>query len=169
MSSDSKGSVSGRLTADSTTLQTWLVSPWMLLYGSSSVRIGAQLGGMTSLMRGAARWRTSDVRTDLPNAWSDSVNERSANGTYAEDADLSASTSALWVQVALGGRVSSAGVGEAEAVLRWSTKDLGVLVASRSVDVQPFVNSGEVAIVPLGRAPALSTAGVMGAFVVSGL
>ncbi len=44
-----KNRVSAQITASDTAVQTVLVGPWALLYGSSTVRIGQQLTAMTAL------------------------------------------------------------------------------------------------------------------------
>jgi hypothetical protein len=127
--------------------------------------------GLTTNMRAKLRYRTADVLTSRPNAWNDSSTSRSSNGTYVEDVDLSAVTTALWVQAGIGvATASSAQVGEALATLRSSTKGLGQVVAADKLEIGPDINTSQTGHQAIG-APfsALGLAAVMAGVVATGV
>jgi hypothetical protein len=150
---------------------TGVQTPWMLMYPGTNLRVWAELRAATTNFRGVLRWRTADVLTSQPNAWQDSATTRSTNDEFVEDFDISASTSSLWVQAAIGVKTASSGqAGEAFGRLRASLSGDGAIVASETVQVEPTINTSQNAYLPIGGLfSALDLAGVMAGYVVTGV
>lgn len=161
---------SRQVVALSTTYSTGITLPWTLIYGESKVRTMLELGAVTGNLGAKVGFRTAEVRTDAPDAWSTIEGTvRSADGAFVQDLDVSAVTGKLWVQFRTGVALTGGTAAEAWARYRIVTRRNAVLLATRTIEVQPTVNSQGDAYVPVGRpSAALGVAGLMFAFVYSG-
>lgn len=163
--------VARQVVAQSTTFSTGVTLPWTLVYGESKIRTMLEVGAVTGNFGAKVGFRTAEVRTDRPDAWSTVEGTvRSTNGSFVQDLDVSAATGRLWVQFRVGvGLTAGTAAAEAWARCRIATRRNAVLLATRNIDVQPSVNPQGEAYIPVGRpAAALGATGLMFAFVYSG-
>lgn len=163
--------MSRQVIAVNPTYSTGITLPWTLIYGESTVRTMLEIRAVTGNFGAKVGFRTAEVRTDAPDTWSEIEGTvRSTNGTFVEDLDLSSVTGKLWIQFRVGvGLTDGAAAAEAWARYRIATRRNAVLLATRAIEVEPIVNSGENTYIPIGRVSgALGAAGLMFAFVYSG-
>ncbi len=160
--------LTAQLGSTDTAYRTMLTTPWMLLVGSDSLRVTTSIEARSGGYRHPARYRTADVSTRFPSAWTDSSNVRSTEDCWAEDFS-SITAGPLWVQAGLAVS-SSSGAGEALASLQASTSSAGQIVAARTLQIEPTLNSGAAAYIPLGRwVPQLGVTGVTWAIWATGV
>jgi hypothetical protein len=147
--------------AFSTTYVTLITTPWQLIAGGATVRSLLELQNVTGNFGAKVCLRTAAVRTSDAGAWSQFQTTRSANGTYASDIDLTATTDAFWAQLGLAvGLTSGTAAAEARALLAGAVQSNAHLIASAAIPITPSVNSGESAEIPVG--PPLSALGITG-------
>jgi hypothetical protein len=85
--------------------------PWMLAFGESTLRTTLELRALAGNFGGRVGFRSADVRTTQPNAWSTSAvgTARNANGVYVEDVDVSSLiANAMWIQPRVEARITGA-------------------------------------------------------------
>jgi len=148
--------------------------PWMLSLGESTVRTTLELRALAGNFGCRVGFRSADVRTTLPNAWSTSAvgTARTSNGDYVEDVDVSGLISnAMWLQPRIEARLTSgSSVAEALAAMRIAAKRKGVVTGTQSILLQASTNNSESAYIPVGRPmSALDVDAMMFAFSLTGL
>jgi hypothetical protein len=152
---------SGQLECTATAAyRTKLVTPWILMIadGTDTVRLVDELQLLTDNYRHKGQYRTADVSTDFPNAWAQGT-FRNGNGVSQED--LTPVTGALWIQAGIATSASS-GSGEAWASIQLATPGRDQLIGSRSIEINPVVNSGENETFKIGQKfPAFGLTGLM--------
>jgi hypothetical protein len=163
--------VSGQVVVDSTNIATVLVTDILLAAGASDLALVLEqraLGG-TGSFKGKGRYRFFDVRTDQPDAWTDSANERTTAGQFTDTWDISATTNKMWVQGAFGA-YEAGGVAEAFSKCQSQVQGKGVLAAVDTISIQPVTNSGSSCYAAVGkRFPELGITKVMIGIVFSGV
>jgi hypothetical protein len=143
------------------TYVTTLTTPWQVIAGGATVRSLLELQNVTGNFGAKVCLRTAAVRTSDASAWSEFQTTRSANGTYANDIDLTATTGAFWAQLGLAvGLTSGTAAAEARAHLAGSVQSNAHLIASAAIPLTPSVNSGEGAEISVG--PPVSALGITG-------
>lgn len=151
----------------STDYTTAFVTPWMLVVGATTFRVSDEARGVSGGYRHKVRWRTADILAGLPGAWTDSTNVRTSDGISSEDFTIS--TGKLWVQAGLAVS-SSTGAGEAYAAIQASCSSKGQIVGSARIQVEPTLNSSQVAYYPIpGVSGQLGVTGLLFAFRATGV
>jgi len=163
-----------QVVAESTSNVTGFTLPWILALGESTLRTTMELRAIGGNFGARVGFRTAAVQTTKPSAWSTSTTgtNRSTNGVFVEDIDVSSLiSSAMWLQPRLEvGVTSGSGVAEALAAMRIATRRKAVVTGASGLDLQPVVNSGEDAYIPLGKpTSALDLNAMMFAFSLTGL
>ena len=146
----------------------------MLALGESTVRTTLELRALAGNFGGRVGFRSADVRTTQPNAWTTSAvgTARNANGVYVEDVDVSSLiTNAMWLQPRIEARITTgSAAAEALAGMRVAAKRLGVLAGTQNILLQATANSGQSAYIPIGRPmSALDVDAMMFAFSLTGM
>ncbi|MFZ5477615.1 MAG: hypothetical protein ACOZNI_12635 [Myxococcota bacterium] len=155
--------------ATATDYVTVLTTPWMLAFGagSSGLRVLDERRALAGNYRHKVCWRTAEVLTDLPDAWSFSTNVRTTNGVSVEN--FTPTSGKLWVQAGIAASASSA-AGEALASVQAAVAGKASIVASGSFNLEPDLNSSQVAYFPIGNPfPVLDITNLMFGVIVNGV
>lgn len=179
--SNNRASNQGQFSAFGTTLQFAYTTRWMLLYGADAAYVYEQLqnGGADADYRQEVYYRTAEVFTGEPSAWTGTGNTRSGIATATTTFSWTASTSvaarwngtsgkAMWIQFGVMAKSNTAATWAASwSKLVVSLDNKAKLVAGRRIQVQPNASSQ---IVPLSRwLPGQDLTAAMGAFRITGV
>ncbi|MCB9683671.1 MAG: hypothetical protein H6735_01360 [Alphaproteobacteria bacterium] len=143
-------------------------TPWMLLYGGSSLVTGLDVRAAEANAGLRVGWRTADILGERPNAWQTLGTQRTANNEYLESFDVSAETSSLLVQAAVFAGLTTGTTPKGAFARLWAAqKDGGMVVARQRVELLP---SSTTVSIPIG-APfsAVGVTGLMAAIVFYGV
>jgi hypothetical protein len=127
---------------------TAFTSDWFLIFGASTLRVVDELRAEAGALEQRVRHRFASVDARSPGAWTTQTTGRSANGIGTTDIDVSGTTDQLWCQLALAVRATS-GVAEAQSALRGFADVPSRIIAQRTIEVSPEMNSGVYGYLPL--------------------
>jgi hypothetical protein len=145
-------------------------TPWQLVFGAGTngLRLMDEMQAKEGNHQQKVCWRTAEVLTDFPDAWSYSSNVHTTNGAVNVE-DFTPTAGKMWVQGGLSVAASS-GSGQALASLLAGVAGEGRIVATGTIDVQPDVNSGQAAYHLIGEEfPAQGMSNLMFAAVIKGV
>jgi len=140
--------ISKQVVATSASDVTALTSEWFLVFGASTLRVVDELRAETGTLEQRIRHRFASVETTSPGAWTTQTTGRSANGIGTTDIDISATTDQMWAQIALAVRAPS-GVAEGQSMIRGFVDTPARIVANRTIEISPEMNSGTYGYLPL--------------------
>ena len=168
-----------QVVVNSQTISTGYTTPWLLMSGGGTLRLAGYLTNVTTNLRAKVGWRKAVVRTDVlgsgASAWTDSSTvlnngAGTADIDFCEDFDLSTGTSSMWVQGRLGVYGNAAGLLELYGNINGEMRTKSVLVAARTFNLEPSINTGEVGYLPCCPPHgALGLSAYAFAFIVDGL
>ncbi len=146
--------VAANVVSDSTTWTTVLRSRWVLLFGGSKLRTVLNMQNGSTNLEARTKFLTADVLTSETNTVSSASGATlDADGYKTDDLDVSAETSAMWVQ-AIAQVSSSSGVSDGRLVLSGTLHSEGRIVASQDVNVGPTTaesGTSQYHYLPIGR------------------
>jgi hypothetical protein len=155
--------VQGQCIARGSTYLTVLEGPVILAYGAAECRFSGFARNIRGNMAVKPRYRRIAVVPDSPeNEAPVEGTAVTAEGTFCQDMDLSGLGSYMFIQVGLGGAVTSGSAGECLGMFQAWTDTPAEIVVRQTITVQPDLNSSQTAIIALGRPfPAFGLTGVM--------
>lgn len=154
--------VQGQVEARGAAVLTVQEGPLLLGYGATSMVVSGFAPTLRNNMALTPRYRRIAVRPEAPEdaAW----NDGSAVATttpFTQAFSLAGLGAFMFVQPAMGGS-SSTSNGEGFSVWTAFTNSTAQIVVRQTVQLQPDLNAGGVAFIPLGRPfPSLDLSGVM--------
>ncbi|MCB9698684.1 MAG: hypothetical protein H6738_18020 [Alphaproteobacteria bacterium] len=143
-------------------------TPWMLLFGGSSLVTGLDVRGLETNAGVRVGWRTADVLGERPNAWQTLGTQRTSNDSFLESFDVSAETSSLLVQAAVFAGLTTGTTPKGAFTRLWAAQqDAGMVVARQRVELLP---SSTTVSIPIGAPfPCVGVTGLMAAIVFYGV
>ena len=137
-----------QIRSEGTNYTTVLTLPWMLAFGTSTLRVVDEMRGEDGTLLQVVRYRFAETLKSRPGAWNDSGTSRSSDGIGVQDFDISETTDQMWVQVGLAAKATS-GAAEALSMLQAAADSEGKTVANRKLQIQPRLNDGKTMVIPL--------------------
>lgn len=168
-----KGSklIMGQITARGTSPLTTLSGPVMLAYGATEARITGVLRQAIGGFQGLPRIRLFATRPQVPGTWTPGTAlSPDSDGSFSQDFSLASLGSNLFLQISMGGQVSSGAAGEAFTSFHVWTDSEARIVGRQRVELSNEVNATKTGYVVIGAPfPAFGLSGVMIAVIARGV